>query len=130
MKYPLLLASVLLAAVPAHAGMKSVCTHGEQIRVIEVVYQGDSNVPCDVVYTKDTGASVLWSAQNESGYCEQKAEEFTQKQRDWGWNCETSMSEISAADIQAEPVAETAETEEIVTESPASETEPAAPAAE
>lgn len=101
MKSTVLLASVLLAAVPAaQAGMKSVCSHGDQTRVIEVVYPQGGLVPCDVVYTKDNGASVLWSAQNESGFCEQKAEAFVQKQRGWGWNCETSMSEISAADIQ------------------------------
>ncbi len=95
MKSTVLLASVLLAAVPAaQAGMKSVCSHGDQTRVIEVVYPQGGLVPCDVVYTKDNGASVLWSAQNESGFCEQKAEAFVQKQRGWGWNCETSMSEI------------------------------------
>jgi hypothetical protein len=109
MKSTVLLAAVLLATVPAaQAGMKSVCNHGDQTRVIEVVYPQGGVVPCDVVYTKDSGASVLWSAQNESGFCEQKAEAFVQKQRGWGWHCETSMTDISAADIQPEATADDA----------------------
>ena len=45
-------------------------------------------VPCQVNYIReDETTQSLWSAQNDEGYCEQKAVEFAEKQRDWGWDC-------------------------------------------
>lgn len=100
----LLIPFMLATATAAHAGMQSTCSHHGQVRVIEVVYPQGGLLPCEVVYHKGNHSSVLWSAQNETGYCEQKAEEFTRKQQGWGWHCETRMSEISADDIQPDPM--------------------------
>lgn len=106
----LLTAGLLLAMIPAaQAGMKSICTHGNESRVIEVVYSSDGPLPCEVHYTKAEGTQVLWSAQNAMGYCEQKAEEFTEKQRNWGWECETTRDAV-ATEQSAEPAATTADT--------------------
>lgn len=108
----LLTAGLLLAMIPAaQAGMKSICTHGNESRVIEVVYSSDGPLPCEVHYTKAEGTQVLWSAQNAMGYCEQKAEEFTEKQRAWGWECETTRDAV-ATEQSAEPVAASAEAAE------------------
>ena len=68
------------------------CTHGNQVRLIEIVYQNPpANVPCEVTYTKETEepgvAKSLWQATNNEGYCEEKAQAFVQKQEGWGWDC-------------------------------------------
>jgi hypothetical protein len=44
-------------------------------------------VPCDVKYTKPEGATILWSANNEVGYCENKAQEFAIESAMRGWSC-------------------------------------------
>ena len=47
-------------------------------------------------YYKDSEApgerQVLWTADNESGYCESKTEEFIDKLEGWGWSCETGST--------------------------------------
>ena len=52
-----------------------------------MVYPQGSELPCEVQYTKDGATSVLWQASNEAGYCEQKAADFVEKQRGWGFEC-------------------------------------------
>lgn len=88
----LLFASLLALTASTALAMenqKTVCTHGSQQRIIEIVYTGQGEVPCEVHYTKDSGTQVLWQAQGEAGYCEEKAAAFIEKQRGWGWTCET-----------------------------------------
>jgi len=114
----LLLATSLFALIPAaHAGMKAICSYGPDTRIIEVVYSGEGTVPCEVHYTKNEGTQVLWSARSESGYCEQKAEEFIAKQRSWGWECEVSMMGDMPADETVTEEAASAET--VMEEEPA-----------
>ena len=86
MKKLLLLA---LCALPAQAVENQAmhCQRADAVRIIEVVYPQGTALPCEVHYTKDGQTSVLWRASNEAGYCEQKAADFTQRQRDWGWQC-------------------------------------------
>lgn len=75
------------------------CQLGDAVRIIEVAYPQGTEVPCEVHYTKDGQSSVLWRASNEAGYCEQKAAEFAEKQRSWGWQCVvTAGSAKPAAD--------------------------------
>ena len=72
----------------AQADETYVCLYGGNERIIHVSYPiSGSTVPCEVVYEKDTGRQVLWSAQNEEGYCETKAAAFVEKQKGWGWDC-------------------------------------------
>ncbi|TEW49832.1 hypothetical protein [Psychromonas algicola] len=68
----------------------TVCSHGSNIRIVEVVYSGENNVPCEVQYTKEEGTKTLWSAANSAGYCESKAAAFVEKQKGWGWSCDTA----------------------------------------
>jgi len=70
--------------------LTTVCSHGSNIRIVEVVYSGDTNVPCEVQYTKKEGTKTLWSATNSAGFCESKATAFVEKQKGWGWSCETA----------------------------------------
>ncbi len=86
------IAAALAPDAQASHGDRTVCSHGNQTRIIEVKYTGEGQIPCEVHYTKDTGSQVLWSAQTEGGYCEQKAAEFVEKQRGWGWECETTVA--------------------------------------
>ena len=64
------------------------CKHGNQERVISVVYPNGGDLPCEVHYQKAEGASVLWNAENVKGYCEEKAAAFVEKQEGWGWKCD------------------------------------------
>ena len=90
-----LILTVVLAlpSVAAYANERFVCTHGDQQRVIEIVYMGDGPVPCEVRYDKGDGSQVLWSAQNTEGYCESHAKAFVEKQEGWGWNCSRSQDD-------------------------------------
>ena len=73
----------------AFADVTYTCQSGERSRIIQVVYESDEyDVPCSVVYKKETETRTLWSAGTDSGYCESKAEAFVEKQRGWGWECE------------------------------------------
>ena len=73
------------------------CQHDGIERTVKVVYESaDSQIPCQVVYEKASGAQTLWSSQNEVGFCESKAESFVEKQRGWGWDC-TKLESTAAA---------------------------------
>ena len=67
------------------------CSNGDLLRRVEIVYETGVAVPCEVHYYKDTEApgerQVLWSADNESGYCERKTREFIAQLQGWGWAC-------------------------------------------
>ncbi|AHK14740.1 hypothetical protein [Thalassolituus oleivorans] len=78
----------LSAPTLAATDTRMVCQHEGSVRLIEVIYSGDYDVPCDVRYTKDDGVQVLWSAAFEVGYCEAQAAAFVEKQRAWGWSCD------------------------------------------
>ena len=75
------------------------CRHTNNVREIHIERGTTGAVPCQVVYKKLTeGAEdqVLWSAENEEGYCEQKANEFVAKQEGWGWTCVETIAEKSS----------------------------------
>lgn len=86
-----LLVSIGMIAGPLLAseqqGQSTHCQLGDAVRIIKVVYPQGSELPCEVQYTKDGATSVLWQASNEAGYCEQKAADFVEKQRGWGFEC-------------------------------------------
>lgn len=85
----------LFAMIPSFAfgqGLQNYqCTHGDLQRRVEIVYEAGNTVPCEVHYYKDTEApgerEVLWRAVNESGYCENKTQEFIAKLQNLGWSC-------------------------------------------
>jgi hypothetical protein len=112
--------AIAATSVQAIENQKTVCTHGNQTRVIEVVYLTEDSIPCEVRYSKEEGTKTLWHAYNVTGYCEEKAAEFAEKQQAWGWNCDASSNtattdetevaaseEAEAAPITSEPEAST-----------------------
>ena len=90
----LLTTTVALAmplAVLGQNTMSRSCQMGELTRRVEIVSEPGRSVPCEVHYYKDSEApgdrQVLWSAENQQGYCEQKTEEFVASLESWGWDC-------------------------------------------
>ena len=77
-----------------------VCTNGESQRIVEIVYMSDQQVPCEVRYTKGDTVQTLWVAENQIGYCEEKAAAFIEKQEGWGWTCEGSPTSGDPASEQ------------------------------
>jgi hypothetical protein len=100
-----LMVASLVALVPVMAYTQNnesfQCTHASLTRRVEIVYES-GQLPCQVRYYKGTetpGASqVLWSAQNEVGYCEARAREFVEQLRGWGWDCEVTATPPAADD--------------------------------
>ena len=86
--------AVFLAAGATSSAMaiesqQTMCKFGEKTRIIEVVYLGEGNLPCEVNYTKSgQETKTLWHAANKAGYCEKKADDFVEKQISWGWACD------------------------------------------
>lgn len=75
------------------------CRHPQNdfTREVKVNYENsESKVPCNVTYSKNSEqpgeVATLWTASNEEGYCEQKAQEFVEKLSGWGWNCGNEAS--------------------------------------
>ena len=78
----------LATSANAIENRKTMCVHGNETRVIEVVYPEGNRLPCEVQYTKAGNTQTLWNAKNKAGYCENKAAEFVGKQIGWGWSCD------------------------------------------
>ncbi len=104
-----LLVVILAAMVPSlslgQGTQNYQCTDGELIRRVEIIYETGVAVPCEVHYHKDTEApgerQVLWSAYNESGYCERKTREFIAELEGWGWECEQDAPAAQVDDTEA-----------------------------
>jgi hypothetical protein len=92
----------LVSAALAQGGMNYQCSLGGDIRRVEIMYETGVAVPCEVHYLKVTEApgtrEVLWSAQNESGYCEARSEEFVARLESLGWACSAQASNVSEDD--------------------------------
>ena len=86
-----ILAIVIPGVVLAQDGGKYECTMGDLVRRVEIYSEPGVTVPCEVHYYKDTESpgesEVLWSAQTQAGYCEEKASELVARLEGWGWDC-------------------------------------------
>jgi hypothetical protein len=94
MKYLLLLLPFVFNTAIGAENQSTICKHENQERKIEVVYPENMESICEVQYTKDTGMQILWNAKSEVSYCEEKAVAFVEKQRGWGWQCDSLSSEM------------------------------------
>jgi hypothetical protein len=75
-------------------GEKALCNIGDVMRRVEVhYYENDKPVPCEVHYYKETEEPgedrVLWRADSETGYCENKMTAFVGELTGFGWYCES-----------------------------------------
>ena len=90
------------------------CSNSDLVREVVIEYPEGGSVPCNVVYKKQTEGfedQVLWSAENEEGYCGTKARDFVDKLESWGWVC---METVSSQVEEVEVVEEAVEVEEVV----------------
>ncbi len=113
MKYLLLLASIAVSSAFAAENQSTLCTFGDKERKVEVVYPTAGGKACEVQYTKGTNMQVLWSANSDLSYCEERAAAFVEKQQGWGWQCESTAAAMTSepvAEEMAEEVTEAAET--------------------
>ena len=79
----------------------TVCTLAELERSVEVVYSNPGQtVPCEVLYAKNDAGTIetLWRANNEAGYCEDKAAAFLARLESLGWDCGASAAVSEDAD--------------------------------
>ena len=86
--------SILLVTLPAIALAQSgetQCTYGDLVRRIVIMTEPGVSVPCEVHYFKDTEApgedEVLWRANRQAGYCEEKAAGLVAGLEQSGWDC-------------------------------------------
>ena len=83
--------AVLSLVIPASASADSwSCSHGNDVREVHIMRTTSDAVPCEVVYKKLTEGvedQVLWSANNDASYCEEKANAFIDKLESWSWVC-------------------------------------------
>ena len=75
-------------------GDKTLCKIGNIMRRVEIqYYEQEKAVPCEVHYYKDTEEPgtdrVLWRAEYETGFCENKMTAFVGKLSGLGWYCES-----------------------------------------
>jgi len=91
--FSLLTAAVFHSTVWSSTDQTYVCSLNNQERVIELKYPMGTPTPCLVNYSKEGDTQTLWRAQNQQGYCEEKAQEFVSKQEGWGWRCTIAMLE-------------------------------------
>ena len=112
--------ALVFSAPVVLANKVTVCEHEGAVREIHVVYEVEGQtVPCTVNYVKNSGTQALWRAENNEGYCEEKADAFIAKQEGWGWTCEAQASADSMmgdAISDSEVVDEMEETAEEVEE--------------
>ena len=122
--YLVVLSMLLPLSVNANAWK---CEHNGMVREVQVEYLGDGKVPCNVIYDKPTEGietKVLWFADKQEGYCEEKAQEFVNKLESWGWACTPiEAAPVVEAPVEEPPVEETVaeepEREEVKVEEPA-----------
>lgn len=92
------------------------CSSSDLVREVVIEYPQGGSVPCNVIYKKQTEGfedQVLWSAEGEEGYCEEKARDLVAKLESWGWVClETVSSETAAETEPAEEAEEASQVEE------------------
>ena len=96
------LLSLAFIAIPFSATADSwSCRHDNDVREIHIVRDGADLVPCSVVYKKLTEGfedQVLWTADNDPNYCDDKARAFVDKQVGWGWTCVETIDTTQAAE--------------------------------
>jgi hypothetical protein len=120
-----LVAAMMLMPLSVNANAWK-CEHNGMVREVQVEYLSDGKVPCNVIYDKPTEGvetKVLWFADKQEGYCEEKAQGFVNKLESWGWTC-TPFEEAPVVEqaVEEQPVEETVaeepEREEVKLEEP------------
>jgi hypothetical protein len=105
------LVPVLIAGASSAVATEVRCVRADQTvrRVAIEVQDPDRDVPCEVVYWKDTEQpgvrTVLWNARTDAAFCRRKAEELVGKLEAVGWKC-TAPDEPTEAAARPSPQSE------------------------
>jgi len=86
---------LFLLSAGTSVAAETVCHSGDLVRSVDIVYSDPGQaVPCEVLYNKQSEGvqSVLWRADHQAGYCEEKAQAFIEKLEGMGWQCESDAS--------------------------------------
>jgi hypothetical protein len=87
------LSAVAATIIVAQAGAEEFqCRRGDLVRRVEVQFADSADrLPCEVIYWKDTEApgrpQQLWNAEQEIGFCTEKAREMVARLESSGWAC-------------------------------------------
>lgn len=86
------LAGITSATVLAQENFHYTCKLELAQRTIAVAYLvPEQAVPCEVQYTKnDTEPQLLWRADNQEGYCEEKVRQVVKEHEALGFSCEAT----------------------------------------
>ena len=102
--FQILAVALLAAPIGAYAESWS-CSHDNDVREVHIERATSSPAPCNVVYKKLTEGvedQILWNAENDGSYCDEKAEAFVAKLESWGWVCAETIRDEAATDTTAE----------------------------
>ncbi len=91
MKAVLFAAAVLsMTSVAQAADGTHLCKQGKMERSVTVVYAKEGKkAPCEVKYKRAADdEKTLFNAQTDEKFCETKAQEFVEKLKGMGWQCE------------------------------------------
>jgi len=120
----ILMATLLPAVAIAQDSGKYQCKYGDMLRRVEIAHEPGVEVPCSVHYFKDTEMpgeqQVLWSAESDPTYCQDKAMEFVTKLEGWGWDCGRDVDAAIEEEVVDEM--ETVQPEELLGDSDVEET--------
>jgi hypothetical protein len=108
--FQLLVVTCFAAPISAYAESWS-CSQDNNVREVHIERPTSESVPCNVVYKKLTEGvddQILWNAENDDSYCEEKAEAFVAKLESWGWVCAETVHD-AATDAIPEPGDSTSE---------------------
>ena len=98
--------TALLFALPLSANADSwSCSRDNDVREIHIELSTTSPVPCHVVYKKQTEGvedQVLWSANNDDNFCDQKAQGLVAKLESFGWVCTETISDKNNTEAESQ----------------------------
>lgn len=93
--FQILVIAFFAVPVSAYADSWS-CSHDNNVREVHIERTTSAPVPCHVVYKKQTEGvedQILWNADSDETYCEEKAKGLVAKLESLGWVCAETISD-------------------------------------
>ena len=93
--FKIIAVALIVTPMGAYANSWS-CSRDNDVREVHIELTTTSPVPCHVVYKKQTEGvedQILWSANNDDSYCDEKAQGLVAKLESLGWVCTETISE-------------------------------------
>ena len=103
--FQILAITLLATPLSAYADAWS-CSRGNDVREIHVERATSSPVPCIVVYKKPTEGvedQILWSANSDDTFCEEKAQGLIAKLESFEWVCTETIRDEETTTTDSTP---------------------------